>query len=234
MISYDIIWYMISYDIWYHMISYNIICYHMISYRHHMISYDIIWHHMISYDITWYHMIMISYDIIWYHLISHDVIWYHMISYDIIWYHKKSHDIIWHHMTSCDIIWYHMISHDIIWYHISRGRGCRRGRGLAMQTRQESFFMNFTLKIKKCKKKSAIKFCTCSLLNHCKIFFLEPVSTTFYFQGKLIFCERARNSCEHTPFCCRVVNLERSNTAKTHTKWPLIFVPAPSVPSTGP
>ena len=31
---------------------------------------------------------------------------------------------------------------------------------------------------------------------------------------KSIFCERARNSCEHPPFRCRVVNLERSNTVK--------------------
>ena len=31
---------------------------------------------------------------------------------------------------------------------------------------------------------------------------------------KMIFCERARNSCGHPPFRCRVVNLERSNTLK--------------------
>ena len=34
---------------------------------------------------------------------------------------------------------------------------------------------------------------------------------------KLFFCERARNSCEHPPFRCRVVNLDRSNTVTTHT-----------------
>ena len=34
---------------------------------------------------------------------------------------------------------------------------------------------------------------------------------------KSIFCERARNSCGTPLFRCRVVNLERSNTVKTHT-----------------
>ena len=38
-----------------------------------------------------------------------------------------------------------MISYDIMSYR-SRGRGCRRGRGLAMQWRQETFFRNFTPK----------------------------------------------------------------------------------------
>ena len=33
------------------------------------------------------------------------------------------------------------------------------------------------------QKRSARKLCTCSLLNHHKHFFLEPVSTTFYFGG---------------------------------------------------
>ena len=44
---------------------------------------------------------------------------------------------------------------------------------------------------------------------------------------KLIFCERARNSCVHPPFRCRVVNLERSNTIKTH---PVHALPALNEP----
>ena len=115
------------------------------------------------------------------------MIWYRMISYGMMWYHTVSY-----HMK--DIIWYdinHMISYHLISYR-SRGRGCRRGRGLAMQTRQETCFRNFTLendlqKINKILKRSARKFCTCSWLNHYKMFFLERVSTTVYFQGKLFF-----------------------------------------------
>ena len=64
------------------------------------------------------------------------------ISYDII-----SWDMISYHM-----IWYHMISYR------SRGRGCRRGRGLAVQWKTWNFFQELypekmTLqKSKKCKK----------------------------------------------------------------------------------
>ena len=126
---------------------------------------------------------------------------YHMISY---------------HMISYDIISYHMISYDMISYHIAAAASRYNGdRKIFSGTLLRK---NDLQKIKNMSKRSARKFCTFSLLNHHKIFFLEPVSTTFHFQGKSIFCERARNSCEHPPFCCRGVNLERSNTVKTHTK----------------
>ena len=69
-----------------------------------------------------------------YHMISCDIITYHMISYPMI-----SYDIISHHMISYDIISYDMISCDMISYR-GRARGCRRGRGLAMQRKTWNFF----------------------------------------------------------------------------------------------
>ena len=52
----------------------------------------------------------------------------------MILYHMKWYHMIWYHN-----IWYDMTSYHMIWYR-SRGRNCRRGRGLAMQWKTWNFF----------------------------------------------------------------------------------------------
>ena len=193
--------------IWYHMISYHMISYQITSY--HMISYHMISYHMISYHIIWY-------DIIWYDITWYRIIWYNMISYHMISYH---------------IIWYDMIS-----YHIAAAAAAAAAASRYNGDRKLCF-RNFTQKndhqkiIQKRKTQENSVHVRCWIITR---FFSRGSFDYFPFLRKIYFFERARNSCEHPPFCCRGVTLERSNTVKTHTKWPVISVPAPGLPSTGP
>ena len=170
------------------------------------------WYDLISHCMLWHDMISDFYGIISYYSIWDQVIWYHRI-----WYHTISFDII-----SCHMIWYHIIS--------AAASRCNADRIFF----QELYPGKMTFEKTKILNRSARKFCTFSLLNHYKIFFSRTSFDYFLFSRKIVFCERARNSCEHPPFCCRVVNLEHSNTVKTQTKWVVIFVPMPSLRSTGP
>ena len=101
---------------------------------------------------------------------------YHVISYDVI-----SSDIVY------NMIWYYMT-----WHHISRGRGCRRGHGIAMQWRQETCFRNFALgkwpsNIQKIQK-NVRKFCACLLSNHYKMIWFRSSYDNLSFWEKWYFC----------------------------------------------
>ena len=81
----------------------------------------------------------------------YSIIWCDEISYNMTSYASSMRSIAWLKWRKCWTIrqvvwkWYDDTSCDMISYH-SRGRGCRRGRGLCSRWRRETFFGNFTLK----------------------------------------------------------------------------------------
>ena len=137
--------------------------------------------------------------------------------------------------TSCfpifdHMISYHMISYHMIWYHISRGRDATETGNFF----QELYSDKMTFKNDKSTKQIRETILYTFIVESLQDFFSRTSFDYFRFSRTIAFCERARNSCEHTPFRCGVVNLERSHTVRTHTKWPVIFVAAPGLCSTGP
>ena len=81
----------------------------------------------------------------------YSIIWCDEISYNMTSYASSMRSIAWLKWRKCWTIrqvvwkWYDDTSCDMISYH-SRGRGCRRGRGLCSRCRCETFLENFTLK----------------------------------------------------------------------------------------
>ena len=125
----------------------------------------------------------------------YSIIWCDEISYNMTSYASSMRSIAWLKWRKCWTIrqvvwkWYDDTSCDMISYH-SRGRGCRRGRGLCSRWRRETFFGNFTMKIDlrkitKMLKRSARKFCTFSLLNHYKMICFCSSYDKLCFQHKL-------------------------------------------------